>query len=396
MVADSQLRGLLSTADMAAVNRSRLLQSLIDDGPASRAEIGRRINVPRASIGVIVAGLLADGILEEDQPVTPPDGIGKPARPLWFTHTALLSGTIALSRGNAELAVISAGGDVLARTSMSIKTERGPRDLDSKVMTAATELFGPFSARLCGIGVSAPALCDSISQEVISCLPAPGLVGTRLPLLLGQAFGVPTVLEQDVRAIAVGEKWFGMGRGRPNFAALQFDIGVGGGIVLDGRLWGDQSRFTMQLGHTCVDLRGGRCNCGLSGCWETVASLKWLRRAATTAGVPGGPSTTPSRLNRRAEGGDRAAATILDQYCDHLSVGIANLVQMLALDLFILHGAVVHAGQSFLSVLQSKVVARTMPELGHGVRVVYSNLDQHSTLLGAAAVVLTRHLGTAA
>jgi predicted NBD/HSP70 family sugar kinase len=191
----------------------------------------------------------------------------------------------------------------------------------------------------------------------------------------------------------VGEKWFGLGRGRRDFAALQFDIGVGGGIMLDGHLWGGRTQYTMQLGHTCVDLHGARCNCGLSGCWETIAGLRWLRQAAVAAGLPGGRSTSPSRLRRRVEGGDAVAAAVLDRYSDHLAIGIANLVQMLSLDLFILHGAVVHAGPSFLAELQRKVIARTMPELATGVELVYSQLDQDSILLGAAAVVLTRHLG---
>ncbi|GGL99288.1 ROK family protein [Nakamurella endophytica] len=396
MAARRNLRGLLSTADVGAVNRGRLLQSLIDDGPASRAELGRRVNVPRASIGVIVSGLLADGILQEDEPVPPADGIGKPARPLWFTRTALLSGAVAVSRCCVEIAVVAAGGDVLARRAVAVDTDRGPDRLDQEVLRAAADVLGPFRDRLCGIGLSAPALCSPTEREVVACLPAPGLVGTRLPELLEQLFGVPTLLEQDVRAIALGEKWFGLGRGRRDFAALQFDVGVGGGIMLDGHLWGAHARYTMQLGHTCVDVDGDRCKCGLTGCWETVASLRWLRRAAAVAGIPGGRTTSPARLHRRAAAGDAAAAAVLDRYGDQLAIGIGNLVQLLSLDLFVLHGAVVGAGPDFLAALRAKVLARVMPELATGVELVYSRLDQDSVLLGAAAVVLTRYLGAAA
>ena len=387
--------GLLSSTDVGSANRARLLQALVDDGPTSRADLARRINVPRATISTIVTGLLEAGVLQEDPPQPPLDGIGKPPRPLWFAPDALLCGAISVSRGSVDTAVINARGEILARGRSQISADGATGALDDEIVAAASSVLRAFRGRLTGIGLTVPALCHTDSMQVLACTPIPSLVGTRLPPLLSEAFGVPCVLEQDVRAFAVGEKWFGLGRGLPDFAALQFGVGVGAGIVLTGHLMSGRGGHSVQLGHTCVDPDGIACSCGLRGCWETLAGHRWLRNEAVRRGVPGGRDTTPKRLAGRKAAGDEAAAGLLAAYGDNLAIGMANLVQLLSLQLFIIHGDVVHAGEEFRAELQSKVVARCLPALAAGVRVEYSALDQDAGLLGAAATVLTRRLGVA-
>ncbi|SDP20185.1 Sugar kinase of the NBD/HSP70 family, may contain an N-terminal HTH domain [Nakamurella panacisegetis] len=386
-------RGLLSSSDVGSANRARLLQSLVDDGPASRAELARRIKVPRATISSIVSGLLDSGVLIEEEPQPPVDGIGKPPRPLWFAPDALQCGAISVSRGAVDVAVVNARGEILSRRRVPIAPDGRTAELDRQILAAASAALADFRGRLSGIGLTVPALCDSRTSAVVACTPVPGLVGTRLPQLLAERFGVPCVLEQDVRAFAVGEKWFGQARGVRDFAALQFGVGVGAGVMLLGHLVSGRDGHTVQLGHTCVDPAGRPCSCGLRGCWETLTSSHWLRSEAVLRGIPGGRDTTPKRLAGRAAAGDQLAASLLADFSDNIAIGIANLVQLLSLQLFIIHGDVVHAGESFRAHLQASVLQRCMPALAHGVRVEFSELDQDSGLLGAAATVLTRELG---
>ncbi|MET3806353.1 putative NBD/HSP70 family sugar kinase [Nakamurella sp. UYEF19] len=386
-------RGLLSSSDVGSANRARLLQALVDDGPTSRADLARRINVPRATISSIVTPLLETGVLQEDQPRPPIDGIGKPPRPLWFARGALLCGALSVSRGAVEIAVVNARGEILAREHAAVRTDGPTAALDRQIIAAAGPVLLPFRGRLNGIGLTVPALCDSETRRVVACTPAPGLVGTHLPHLLHDTFGVPCILEQDVRAFAVGERWFGLGRGTRDFAALQFGVGVGAGVMLAGHLLSGRNGHTVQLGHTSVDANGLPCSCGLRGCWETLAGSRWLRTEAVRRTIPGGRHTTPRRLAGRQATGDTAAADLLADYGDNLAIGIANLVQLLSLQLFIIHGDVVHAGETFRADLQARVLTRCMPALADGVRVEFSELDQDSGLLGAAAAVLTHQLG---
>ncbi len=385
--------GLLSSSDVGTANRAKLLQALLEHGPTSRADLARLINVQRATVSTIVTGLIEDGLLVEDAARRPADGIGKPARPLSFAPYALLSGSVAVSRGQVETAVVDARGEILVRHRDAIPAGCEAGELRERVLTAAQGVLGEYQGRLAGIGLTVPALCDPQAGTVLVCTAVPGLVDAGLTTALAQRFGATVRLEQDVRAFAIGEKWFGKGRGRSDFAALQIDIGVGAGIMLPGHLLEGVRGYTTQLGHTCVDRDGMRCSCGLRGCWETIASTRWLRSECARRGIAGGRDTTPGRLAKRADGGDAAAAELLRDYADNLAIGLANLVQLLSLRLFIVHGDVVHAGEPFRAELERRVIARSMPALAEGIEVVFSELDQDSGLLGAAATVLAHHLG---
>ncbi len=389
-------RGLLSSTDVGSTNRARLLQALVDRGPSSRADLARVIDVPRATVSTIVNGLLAAGVLEENEPRAPAEGIGKPSRPLWFGRDAALCGAITVDAGAVEVAIVDARGEIRSRAVGPLAADRSRAKVERQVLAVATPVLGAHAGQLTGIGMTAPALCDPQAGQVVACTPVPGLVGTRLPTLLADQFDCPVLLEQDVRAFAVGEKWFGVARGCEDFAALQLGVGVGAGIMLMGHLFNGHTAYTAQLGHTCVDVNGIACTCGLRGCWETIASTRWLRAESARRGIAGGRSTSPRRLARRAAAGDLAAARLMSDYIDNLSIGIASLVQLLSLQLFILHGEVVHAGEDLRRQLEERVIARSLPALGEGVRIVFSELDQDSVLLGAAATVLTRHFGISA
>lgn len=385
--------GLLSSSDVGTANRARVLQSLLESGPASRAELARRVNVQRATLSTIVTGLLQAGVLVEEDARPHAGGAGKPARPLSFAPEALLSGAVAVSRGAVETAVVDARGVLLARHRDHLPTTCGRAELERRVLEAAEGVFAAYRGRLRGIGLTVPALCDPEAGVVLSCTAVPGLEGTALPRALATRFDAPVRLEQDVRAFAIGEKWFGQGRGRTDFAALQVDVGVGAGVMLPGHLLEGVRGYTTQLGHTCIDPDGARCSCGLRGCWETVASTRWLRAEAARRGVVGGRGTSPRRLGARAAAGDVGARALLADYADNLAIGMANLVQLLSVRFFIVHGDVVHAGEDFRRLLHERVVARSMPALADGIEVLFSELDQDAGLLGAAATVLSHHLG---
>lgn len=385
--------GLLSSSDVGTANRARVLQALFEGGPTSRVDLARQINVQRATVSTIVAGLMRAGVLVEGEAQPPAQGIGKPSRPLSFASEALLCGAVAVSRGQVETAVVDARGVLLARQREALPARCTTAELERRVLRAAEDVLGGYRGRLTGVGLTVPALCDPGAGTVLVCTPVPALVGSALPGALSRRFRAPARLEQDVRAFAIGEKWFGQGRGRSDFAALQIDIGVGAGVMLPGQLLAGVHGYTTQLGHTCVDREGDWCTCGLRGCWETLASTRWLRAESVRRGIAGGHNTTPGRLAKRAAAGDSAARQLLDDYADNLALGLANLVQLLSLRVFILHGNVVHAGEAFRAELERRVVARSMPALTDGIEVLYSELDQDSGLLGAAAMVLAKHLG---
>jgi predicted NBD/HSP70 family sugar kinase len=384
---------LMSTADIGSANRARILRALADTGPLSRADLARMTNVPRATIGAIVKGLLSEGLLEERPSEPPAAGIGKPSRPLWFGPRAGLSGAVLVRAGEVDSAVVNARGDVLEQSTHAFSPRTARDRLERELLDAVAPTFDSYRGELQGIGVAVPAACDPATGRVVACTPVPGLVDTRLAALLAERTGHGVLVEEDARALAVGQRWFGQARGVADFAALQIGAGIGAGIMLGGRLTRGHGVSSSEVGHTCVDIHGAECRCGLRGCWETIASLRWLRAEAGRRSLSGARGLTPGRLARRVEAGDDAAAGLLAAYADNIAVGIANLVHVLPLRLFVLHGDVVAGGELLLDEVRRGVARRTLRRLADDVRLELAGAEADFGVLGAAATALTHSFG---
>ena len=376
---------LLTTHVIGDVNRSRVLQAFCDHGPLSRADLARLAGVARATIGVIVQGLLEDGLLEEF--TAPQDGtVGKPGRPLWFGRTAALSVAVGFGDRQVRAALVSARGERLTEHAVPLATATASASALRGAVLKAVRAVLPATGEVLGVGLVVPGVCDTSTGEVVASGQLPGAVGASFAAELAERLALPVLVDNDARAQALGEKWFGVARGVPTFASVQTGTGLGVGIVLSGQLYrGDDGR-TGELGHTSVLAAGELCRCGLTGCWETVATLPWLRRQAAAAGLPRAERTTTASLS---QAGSAAADRLLQVYADNLAVGLANLVNLLGTRRIVLHGDVVGGGESMRARIQAATRARVLGYLREDVHVLLSPLDADAALLGAAGLVLS-------
>lgn len=178
---DNDIVAIATAADVGRTNRARVLQTLADHGPLSRADLARMSRVPCGTMGSIVLGLLQSGWLQEEQLRPPADGIAKPSRPLWFGPRAGLSGALTVRAASAHAAVVNARGEILAHTEIPLANEpAGSETLDQLLFTATIPVLAPFRTELTGVGLALPAAVASESGEVMASTPLPGLVGTHL------------------------------------------------------------------------------------------------------------------------------------------------------------------------------------------------------------------------
>lgn len=344
--------------------------------------------VTRATIGNIANALIESGLVEEHEP-REATGVGKPARPLWFAPGAGLSAAAAITSGRFETAVIDARGEILDAADGEFDPNADTdNELRSRLVRAFQKVLPDDASKLLGIGVAIPGVVDTEHGSIIGSGQVRALRGTRLTESLRRRFDQRVLIDNDARAQALGEKWFGQGRGEPSFASIQTGHGLGVGLVLDGIVYRGQRGEAGELGHTAVTLNGERCRCGLVGCWETVASLRWLQREAKRLNIRGA-ATLDSEQLVAAAARSSAAAQLLDEYADNLAIGLANLVQVLTPPLIILHGDVVAGGEELRVRIEAAVRTRVLAYLRDDVRVVFSDLDQRAGLLGAAALVLS-------
>lgn len=376
---------MLSSRAVGSKNRAYVLRTLVDHGPLSRSDLARMAGVTRATIGSIVQGLLEDEILEERGPVD--DGqVGKPARPLWFAAGAGSVVAIELSSAGARGALVDARGSVYADEFAAFGDPASAPD----VLGVTGRLAASLSERrsVLGVGIAVPGATNIATGEVIGSVQVPGAEGHALVREVHRSTDLPTFAENDARAQALAEHWFGSARGLGTFTSVQTGAGLSVGLVLDGSVYRGPDGMAGELGHTAVESHGERCTCGLRGCWETVASLRWLRQAAKDAGIRGARTMDCARLAVLATDGDAAARELLETYAERLAIGLANLRSLLGSDYFILHGDAVGGGEMFRMMVDEATNSRALGP----VRVDVTELGDLATILGSVAVVLSELL----
>lgn len=374
---------VLSPKEIGQLNRAKVLRALADHGPMSRSDLARSAGVGRGTMSAIVQGLLDDGLLLEHEPVGSGQ-VGKPARPLWFAPGAGAVLSVEVTSEHARAAVVDARGHVGPSSTRSIPD---PSSADA-VMGAVHHVVDEVAAeagRPIGVGVSVPGACEP-DGVVIASTQVPGASGGRLVSELAERTGLPASVENDSTAEALAEHWFGDGRRLRSFVSVHVGEGLGAGLVLSGTVHRGALGYAGEVGHMPVVSDGDACRCGLRGCWETIASLRWLRTEAERRGL-GARAAAPVALVALADGGDATAQELLDRYADNLAVGLAVLAQTLDPERVILHGDVLDAGDRFEADLRVAVARRTLRD----VDITFSTLEEPA-LLGAAAHVLSEQL----
>lgn len=380
---------LLSPSRVGDLNRARVIHALVDYGPLSRAELARMADVTRATIGGIVQSLLEAGLVDEQEPAHEQGRVGKPARPVYFAPGAGLSGAIAIGRRRLEAAVVDARGEILGHGDRIVDTSDG-HGVARHAIEVLNQLLVDHDGIL-GLGVSVPNPVDAQEGTIFASRHAPGLGGEEFRTSLVNAFGEHVYIDTMPRAQAVGERWFGLGRGRSRFATLQTGHALGAGLVVNGILFRGPSGVTGEIGHTVVDRTGEQCDCGSRGCWETVATLAWLRREAAERGLNDPGRLTAARLAEMATG-DETARSLLDDYGSNLALGIINLVNLVNPGLWILHGDAAGGGEMLRSTIDAEVRTRVLEHNRESLEIVVSDLRTRAALLGAAGLVLSESL----
>ncbi len=254
----------------------------------------------------------------------------------------------------------------------------------------------PAANTLVGVGMGCGGPMTWPAGEV-SPLNIPGWRGFPLRERMAQRFAtLPVRLHNDAVCMAVGEHWRGAGRNRRDMLGMVVSTGVGGGLVLDGRLVDGAAGNAGHIGHVVVDPDGPRCTCGGQGCLESVASGPNLVRWAVENGWHGSTRPYADELTGRdlvddARRGHPVALAALRRAGAAIGVGIASAAQLLDLETVAIGGGLSQAGPLLFEPLEESLRRHARLSFARGVQVVPAALGQDAGLVGAAALVLAAH-----
>lgn len=386
-----QSRGV-AAEELRRHNLATLLGELHVGGPRSRSALTTLTGLNRSTVGDLIAELHELGLIEQG-PDPAASGPGRPSPIISVRPAGAVTLALEIDVDTLGAAVVGLGGHVFncVRTAHD-GTERTPYQTVEAVADLARPILDEVGAgtQVVGIGVGVAGITRR-SDGFVHLAPNLGWRDIALPDLIKAAFGIDTqiLVANEADFGAFGEYRRGASRGTRHLIYISGEVGIGAGIVVDGKMLRGFAGYAGEAGHTVVNPGGLPCRCGSIGCWETEAGeVALLRRLGMSAGDIG--ISSMDAVLTDAAAGDPTTLTALDETGRWLGLGLANLVNVFNPETVVLGGLYgklfAHLEAAVLAALEDRVLGPPRSTLS----VVPSSLGQDARLLGAAEAVYTR------
>jgi predicted NBD/HSP70 family sugar kinase len=390
-------RGTTLPADQTTVRRANLgvvLRQVAVGGSRSRAQIAADTGLTRGTVSSLVAELIDLGLIRETGKTTPPRGVGRPGVGLELADVVVGIG-LEVNVDYLAVSVEDLTGAVRYER-RSYRDNRGSPPgpvLDRLAQTArvALEKAASEGMRPVGVSVAVPGLVEEASGTVVL---APNLGWADVPLAeqLGARLGLPAHVENESNLAALAEHWTGAAVGIDDFICVFGEVGVGGGVVLGGRLFRGSHGFGGEFGHITVDPDGHACACGSRGCVETLVGQESIARAAGISPTTGRSRGLTDELVRRAEEGSPEVLRALADAGRWLGVALASTFNVLDLEAVVLGGCFGPLSPWLLDDVRTTLGQRSLAARSGSFAVLPSAFGDGAAVRGAAALSLHRVL----
>ena len=303
-------------------------------------------------------------------------------------------------------AVIDAKGEIVQQAKRATKPKKGPEEVIERITRCIREAIdsaelNPSQIRAIGIGSPGP-----LDPETGVIIFAPNLGWSNVPLKakLEANLSIPTFVDNDVNVGTLGEYAFGAGQGVKNLVGIFVGTGIGGGIILDGKLFHGVNKTAGEVGHMIVEAKGPRCGCGNFGCLEAVASRTAITRDLQKAILKKGKKSKLTELNggnldlirskaiaRAVKQGDKPTIKVVQRAAKYLGISVASIVHFLNPEMVVLGGGVVEAmGDSLLDPIRHAAAEYALPTTMDGVQIVAATLGDNAGVIGASVLARER------
>ncbi len=308
--------------------------------------------------------------------------------------------TVDLGGTHLRAGVIGENGRVYHRFKQPTPRADNPDEIVRAIVSAARECQRTIARNIAfsSVSVAVPGTINIEAGAVVSAPNIPGLNKFPLATALARELACPVILENDANAAAVGEMWQGAGRGCRTIVCLTLGTGVGGGIILDGKLWRGSDGSAAEIGHISVNPFGGiPCTCGSHDCLEVYASATAIVRLARErlSQYPDSKlrldqDLTSEQIYLAGIDGDQLALEVFRIMGTYLGAGIATLISVINPEIIIIAGGAANGWKLFEKHMRHEVTDRFFPLPAAQVRIVPAECGDDAGLLGAARLAFAR------
>lgn len=368
---------------MRDMNEIAVLSAIIDGGMVSRRDIAESTRLTDSTVSHVTRSLLSQGLLEEVD--VPQERRGRPERLLLLRPQAARLASLAIDVGRYELGLVDLAGRLDDHARFSFSADASPEAVLTEMEHRLGDLLAAQREPVWGLGVSVPGMVSD--HGVLLNAPNLGWIDVPLADRFGEALDVPVMVANEADASALGEYYFGAGKGSALLLYLSLGIGIGCGIVMEGHLFSGVSGAAGEVGHTTLMPDGPPCSCGRRGCFETFASTR-----ALTQSHPGKSVEEIIELARR---GEHWALQAVHNVADYVGQAVVNLVNVFDPDVVILGGPLAAAENYLLWPVERRVENEARSRGVHPVHVKVSTFGDNAPIIGSGAFVLEQVLAEA-
>ncbi len=374
--------------DLRAHNAGVVLRAAWTAERISRADLARQTGLSRATISDIVAEFVSGGLLADTEDSAPRSSSGgRPPTIVRFVDDCRQILGIELGASHVAVVRTDLRGRVLARAGVEVDTAASPAaTLTTMVDLARTACDDAPEGALIGVGLALPTPLRHGEGARLSPRLFPRWDGVDVAEPLALALGVPVYADNDANLGALGEHWWGAGRGVGDLAYIKVATGVGAGVLIGGEIYRGARGIAGEIGHTSIDPAGPRCRCGLTGCLEAFVGTSYLLERAER--VASQRPASVAALIDAARTGDPVARAVVEDAGRHLGVAVANLLNLVNPARVVLGGRLTDVGAPLLDALQESVHARALWSSVDGYDVVLGTLGDDAVAIGAATSIL--------
>jgi len=289
-----------------------------------------------------------------------------------------------------ELGLVDPQDRIVARRRVATEAARGPVSVVERIVGCVEELaaYLPAGEKIAAFGMCTPGPVDHVNGILLDPPNIQGLHHAPLGPMLQAKLGIPVQLEHDAKAAALGEFYFGAGRGERSMVYIIVGTGVGCAILMDGQIYRGLHNFAGEIGHAVLDRNGLLCSCGNRGCFETFMSgpalVRHYQMRSAECGAQSHPPGTGEEVAKLAMQGDPLALGVLAGAGAALGAAVATLAMIVNIDLYVIGGSVTKCGELLLEPARQAVPHHAFASVASQVRIVASGLDTDAPILGCA------------
>lgn len=305
---------------------------------------------------------------------------------------------IDLGGTNIVAGVVDENYKIVAKASTKTNCPRPEKEIANdmaKMAVQAVENAGLTMEQIEWVGIGTPGIANS-STGIVEYSSNLGFKNTPMVKYIQETIDKPVFIENDANAAAYGEYVAGAAKGAKNAVCITLGTGVGGGIIVDGKIYAGSNFAGAEIGHTVIEVDGAQCSCGRKGCFEAYSSATGLIRmtkeaiAADPEGIMAKLAAERGKVNARTafdamRAGDAGAKAVVDKYIKYLAAGITNTINIFQPDVLCVGGGVCNEGDPLLlpmkAIVEREVYTRNSEK---NTKIVIASLGNDAGIIGAA------------